>query len=163
MRRAQAGPQSGRSEEQRDEAGFQQHAVRLVAGEILRRGDKGQKTHQANPERPAWPQIENHSHRGKQAEPCDQHQRMVAGAKPEKRWRKPETLQARIVICHVAQVTGCRKNAVRADEAFDLKNQRVERRKINKAERAQKKPARQQVAPRAFARRFRPEQPFGGV
>src|SRR5215475_7420164 len=99
MTRAKARAQAGRSEKQRDEAGFQKHAVRLKAGEILRGGDKRQKTRQANRERSARPQVKDDSHRSKQAEPRDQHQRMVARAEPEKRWGKPETLHARIVSC----------------------------------------------------------------
>ena len=47
MGRAKTGPQAGRRKEERDEAGFQQHAVRLKAGEILRGGNERKKTHQA--------------------------------------------------------------------------------------------------------------------
>ena len=49
MSRAQAGPESGRREKQRDEAGFEQHAVRLIAGKILRRADEGKKANEARP------------------------------------------------------------------------------------------------------------------
>ena len=88
---------------------------------------------------------------------------MIAGAEPEQRWSKPETLQARIVICHVAQIARGRQDAVGADHAFDLKNKRVERGKINNAKAAQKNPARQQMRARSFARGFRPQQPFGSL
>src|SRR5436305_2357341 len=48
MRRANARPQAGRREEERDETSFQQHAIRLEAGKILRGGNEREKTNQAD-------------------------------------------------------------------------------------------------------------------
>ena len=73
----QAGPQAGGREEQGDEAGFQQHAVRLVAGKILRRRDEGEKANQADGQRAARPQIQDDSHGSEQAEPAEQHQGVI--------------------------------------------------------------------------------------
>src|SRR5438270_7503905 len=57
LRSANARPQAGRREEERDETSFQQHAVRLEAGEILRGGNEREKTNQADRQCCAWPEI----------------------------------------------------------------------------------------------------------
>ena len=43
VRAGESGPESRRREEQRDEAGFEEHAVGLVAGEILRGADESER------------------------------------------------------------------------------------------------------------------------
>src|SRR5882724_9125588 len=88
---------------------------------------------------------------------------MIAGTEPEQRWREPETLDARIIICYVAQIARGGQDAARADKTFDLKNERVKRGKINNTQGAQKYPARQHMSARSFGRGFRPQQPFSGV
>src|ERR1700686_1980810 len=88
---------------------------------------------------------------------------MVTCSEPKKRWREPEALQAGIVICDIAQELSGGKNAARADQPFDLKNERVKRRKINEAERAEENPARQQMRSWAFDRSFRQQQPICGL
>src|SRR4051794_4353478 len=88
---------------------------------------------------------------------------MIACAQPEQRWREPEALQSGIIIGHVAQVTCGWQDAMRADHAFDLEKERVERGKIDDAQAAEEDPARQQMCTRTFSRGFRPQQPFGGL
>src|SRR5260370_6588456 len=51
-------PESGRREEEREEAGFQQHAVRLIAGEVARGADKRKKANETNEERYARPKVD---------------------------------------------------------------------------------------------------------
>src|SRR5580704_16900166 len=43
---AEAGPESRRREKQAKESGFEEHSVRLIAGEILRGADKGDKANE---------------------------------------------------------------------------------------------------------------------
>src|SRR6185437_3553617 len=159
----QAGPQAGWRKKERDETGFHEHAIRLEAGEILRGGDERQKTNQAYRQRQAWPEIKNNYDRSYQSNPCDQQQGTIAGAEPEQSWRKPEALQPRIIICNVAQIARRRQDAVGADHALELEEERVERGKIDNAQAAEKDPARQQMRAWTFSRSFRPQQPFGSL
>lgn len=88
---------------------------------------------------------------------------MIARAKPKQRRGKPEPLQARVIICDLCQVIAGGKNAVRTDQPFDLKNERVESGKINQAKSTKKNPAWQQLRPRTFNWSLRSQQPFRGL
>ena len=61
MRAAKARAEAGRREKERDESGFEQHAVGLVAGEILRGADKGKEANEADGQSEARPDIETMS------------------------------------------------------------------------------------------------------
>src|ERR1700688_3428311 len=56
---AQAWPKSTRREKEGEEAGLKQHAIGLIAREISCRTHKGKKTHKANGEHSAWPNVED--------------------------------------------------------------------------------------------------------
>src|SRR5258708_3932803 len=53
-----ARPNSRRRKKERDEAGFEQHFVRLIAGKILRSADEGKKADEADRQHPAWPEVD---------------------------------------------------------------------------------------------------------
>src|SRR5581483_7302579 len=84
---------------------------------------------------------------------------MIAGAKPKKRGRIPQAQDSRIVMGDSRQVLAGWKYALRTDQSFDLKNERVKRGKINQSERAKYDPASQQVRARSFSWSFRSQEP----
>src|SRR5215813_7763933 len=59
MRRAQSRTKPRGREEERNKSRFKQHAVRLVAGKLLRSSDKGKKAHEAEEESGARPEVQN--------------------------------------------------------------------------------------------------------
>src|SRR5258708_7080814 len=56
---AQTWPKSSGREKQGNETRLQQHSVRLISGEILRRADERQKANETNGKHAAWPEIQN--------------------------------------------------------------------------------------------------------
>src|SRR5580658_2793614 len=54
---SQAGPKSRRREKQGDETGLEEHAVRLIASEILRRCDERKEADEADRKRRSRPEI----------------------------------------------------------------------------------------------------------
>ena len=80
---AEAWTKSRRREEQRDESRLQQHAVRLVAGEILRSGNEGEKADEADEQHAARPDIGDQQQRGDHAHPAQRHQHVRAAGEPE--------------------------------------------------------------------------------
>ncbi len=76
-RRRMGSPPSGtdpwRREEEPEETGFEEHAVRLVAGKFSRGADEGKKTEEANHEHGAWPEVQREQKRRKHAGPAEGH------------------------------------------------------------------------------------------
>ena len=68
---SEAGTKSGRGQEKRDEAGFEKHAVGLVAGELGRGGNEGEKADEAEEEHGAREDVDGEEDRGEEASPDD--------------------------------------------------------------------------------------------
>ena len=134
--------QNGRREKQRDEAGFEEHAVRLVAGEIARRGDEGKEAHERDEQRRARPNVEDDENRRDQADPRDQHEGAVARAEPEEAGRVPPFVSVNGRRDGLQKVAGW-KDAGGTEQSLDLENQGIECGEVDQAERAQENPARQ--------------------
>ena len=139
---------SGGRKKQADEARFEQHAVGLVAGKILRGGDEGKKRNQAD--RPACPRGQMFStsstdaiiptmQTASRARSLADHQNTVGA------YQKRHAPRTR-ATCDEIFLRG--KDSVRADESANLKCERIECGEKYQSERAQKQPARGQIAGR---------------
>ncbi len=69
--RSEAGTKSGRGQEKRDEAGFEKHTVGLVAGELGRGTDEGEKADEAEEEHGAREDVDGEEDGGEEAGPGD--------------------------------------------------------------------------------------------
>src|SRR5215467_9495005 len=127
--------------EKTEEAGGEQHAVGLVAREILRGGHERQKEKKTDREHGPRPAIQNQQDRADQAEPAEQSERMRTAAKPEQGWRIPAARRSGHDLGEFLEVRACRQQAVRTQQAANLKQQRIEGGKIDNAQSAQKQPA----------------------
>ena len=148
--RAPSRPQPARSEEQRQESRFQQHAVRLIAREHAARADKRKETRKADEKAQAGPHVQESNHGGNEADPRHRHHRRGARRDPVNRWRVPVALQAQL-LRDIGQIIPRGQNSIGTDQALDLKQQRIERGEVDKRERAQKDPPRNHLPPRAAA------------
>ena len=150
-RRCKPGHNPARRKKQRDESRLQQHAVGLIAGEILRRGDEGKKTDKADGKAEPRPDIQERNQRCDDPDPDHQHHRTRTRRNPEQRGHVPKPGRAEI-LRGGAEVVARRQKALRPDQSFDLEKQRVESRKVNERQRAQKDPSRQDRIARAKLR-----------
>ena len=141
---AQARTESARGEEDRDERRFEEHAVRLIRREILRRGDEGQKADPGHRDADSRPQIENECDGCRESEPHQRVERPIAGVDPQERRGEPVTLKSKRVMHGLEKGVGG-KDAVRADQTVDLKIERVKRGEEDAAEGAQPDPAGAQI------------------
>src|SRR6185437_5860338 len=87
---SQPGPKTGGRQKEREESGFEQHSIGLIAGENLRGGDEGKKAEEANEEAESGPGVHKSRNGGGQADPAEGHERRVAGADPIEGGRIPE-------------------------------------------------------------------------
>jgi len=144
MRRAEAGTQTGRGEEEREEAGLEEHAVRLIRGEVLRRGHERQEADDRDADRDPRREVQRQHHRGDEAGDHDRAEHRVAGVDPEQRRREPERAQAERGARHRQPFTG-RKDAGRSDQSVNLKPEGVERGEEDRTEGAEEEPARAEI------------------
>ena len=159
MRAAEARAESRRREKERDESGFEQHSVRLVAGKILRRADERKKADEADRERARAARHSNTtSSDAIRPDPADQHERAIARAEPEERRREPESLPMKRGRNRL-QIIASGKNSVGADESLDLKEQRIKRGKINQTRAREEKSSAARDGPGVLRSRLRAEQP----
>ena len=149
---APAGPESARREEEGEEAGFKEHAVGLVAGEVAGGRDEGQEADEAEEEAEAWPDVEEGEDGGNEAGPDDDHHRVGAGGIPEEGGRVPETQHAGRLALNGGEEVGGGQDAVWADEAFDLKDEREERGEVDAGKSAEEDPAGRKAIARAGVR-----------
>ncbi len=142
--------QSSRSEEERDEPSLQQHAIGLIAGEVLRGTDERQETRKANDQHEAGIQIEHEQERGPESGPaqCAQHDWLAR--EPQQGGRVPNPLEVAEALCHCLQVVDGWQDSLGTDEAADLKEQREKCRKVNSAECPKKQPTRNQAVRTCF-------------
>ncbi len=117
----QARPESSGSEEQRDESGLQQHAVRLIAGEILRRCHERKKADEADEQHAPRPHVHHQQDRSENADPADRHQHVIAARQPQQCGNKPEARRPEVLF-HRFQISAGRKNSFRTDEPLDLED-----------------------------------------
>jgi hypothetical protein len=76
-------------------------------------------------------------------DPAQCHQQAVATGEPQQGWGVPEAQNAQGP--HGLQVVRCREDALRSNQAANLKEKREECGTVNQAERTQKEPARDEV------------------
>lgn len=140
MRSSQPRAKSWRRKKQRNKSRLKQQAIRLISRKILRRTDKREKTHEADEEHSARPQIHYQKHRSGQPDPAQglQHHRP---ARPPKHGRCVPHLPMPERLRHRLQVTARRQNSIGTNEPTNLKQQRKESRKVNAAKSAKKQPA----------------------
>ena len=159
---APAGPESARGEEEGEEAGFKEHAVGLVAGEVAGGGDEGQEADETEEEAEAGPEVEEGEDGGDEASPDDDRHRVGSGGIPEKRGRVPEAREAGRLALDGGEEVGGGEDAVGADEAFDLKDECEEGGEINASEGAEEDPARRIAIARAGVRVEEPAEVVAG-
>src|SRR6266851_1912728 len=136
----EAGTKPRRREKERDKAGFEEHAVGLVAGKIGCGTDEGDKANETKEQHAAGKNVDGEKDRSDEAGPANDHQHMIAGREPKQRGRVPETREAD-GIGDRAQVFGGRENSVGTNEAANLEEQREKSREIDRAESAEEEPA----------------------
>src|ERR1051325_10531303 len=133
-----------RCEEQREERGLEEHAVGLVAGEVLRRADEGEEADAGHGDGRARKEVDDDGYGRGDAEPDDDVEHGVAGGDPQQRRREPVRLPAGDLL-ERGEVLARGKDAVRADEAVDLEEERVEGGEEDQAEGAEPEPSRAHV------------------
>ena len=145
-----AGPEPARGEKEGEEAGFEEHAVGLVAGEIAGGGDKGEEANEAEEETEARPDVEEGDDRGDEADPDDDHHGVGARGEPEESRGVPESRRASLARYGGKEVLRG-EDAVGADEAFDLEIEGEKGGEVNSGEGAEKHPAGGKAIERAGA------------
>ena len=81
---------AGGCEKEREKACFEEHAVGLIAGEVLRGADEGEEAAKAEEQHGAWPDVCEEKQGGDEADPAEGHQSDVAGGEPKERGGVPE-------------------------------------------------------------------------
>src|SRR5581483_11594995 len=120
-------------EEQRDESGLEEHAVRLIRGEFAGRGDEREETQKAEDERASRPQIQDDQDGRYEANPTEGDDEVRAGGNPIEGRRVPNTRESGGALRNHAEVLTRGEKAVGADESANLANQRVEGGKIDQS------------------------------
>src|SRR6266478_8342811 len=143
----EAGTKAGRGEKKGDKAGFEEHAVGLITGEVGGGADKGDEANETNKERATRKNVDGEKEGSEEAGPANSHQRVIASGEPKKRGCVPETREADGI--DRAQVFDGRENSVGADETADLEEQREKSREVDHAESAEEEPAREKAVARA--------------
>src|SRR5262249_55103073 len=138
---AESRPQASRRKEKAEEAGGEQHAIGLVAREILGRSDERQKEKKTDGQHRARPAIQNQQERADHAEPTERGERMRTAAKPEQGWRIPEAHRSRHDLGYFLEVGARRQQAIRTQQPANLKYERIEGGKVDRAHSPQKQPA----------------------
>src|SRR4029077_21284660 len=110
-----------RRKKQRDETRFEQHPIRLIPREVLRRSYKRQITHETSKEHSSRPHIENKNCRSNQSDPANCHQHLIAGTAPQQGRGVPESQHSRNCGCDRLKIVLGGKKTVRADESLYLK------------------------------------------
>jgi len=144
----EAGTKAGRGEKKGDKAGFEEHAVGLITGEVRGGADKGDEANETNKERATRKNVDGEKGGSEEAGPANSHQRVIAGGKPKQRGCVPETGEAD-GIGDRTQVFDGGENSVGADEATYLEEQREESREVDHAEGAEEEPAWEKAVARA--------------
>src|SRR6266481_818803 len=145
----EAGTKARRRQKERDEAGFEEHAVGLIAREIGGGGDEGEEAEEANQEHAAREDVDDEKSRSNEAGPANSHQRVIACGEPKKCGCVPETRETD-GISDRAQIFGGGENSFGADESTDLEEQREKSGEVNHAEGAEEEPARDQPVAHAM-------------
>src|SRR5712664_4444577 len=127
----EAGTKAGRGEKKGDKAGFEEHAVGLITGEVGGGADKGDEANETNKERATRKNVDGEKEGSEDAGPANSRERVVAGGKPKQRGCVPETREADGI--DRAQVFGGGENPVGADETADLEEQREKSREVDHA------------------------------
>ncbi len=140
-----ARPPSGGRKKQTDETRFEQHAVGLIAREILRSGDKGQKRNHADDQCPPGAQVQDQKHRHDHSDDANRKENAVACRPPKYRRRKPEAPRSQETR-NFRQVVLSGKDPTWSDESANLKDQRIEGREKYQSQSAQEQPSRGQIA-----------------
>ena len=122
MRSAEAGPDSRGGEEDRNEARFEKHAVRLVAGEVLGGDDERKETHKANEECEARPEIEGDEYGRGHPCPADGEQHVRAARQPQERRRIPYAAEKPERLLYLPQVGARGQYSAWTDQAADLED-----------------------------------------
>src|SRR6266851_6321052 len=143
----EAGTKAERSEKKGDKAGFEEHAVGLITGEVRGGADEGDEAHETNKERATRKNVDGEKSGSEEAGPANSHQRVIASGEPKKRGCVPETREADGI--DRAQGFGGGENPVGADESADLEEEGDKSREVNHAEGAEEEPAREKAVARA--------------
>ncbi len=120
----------------------------------MRSGDEGKKTHAADRVRRARKNIGDDERRRDETDRNERDEPRVVRREPQERRDGPNAREnRRISLPKKIEERRDRKNSALADEAANLKRERIENRKVKRAERAQTNPTRAEK-PR---RRIRPK------
>ena len=128
---------------------LEQHAIGLVAGEVLGGGDKGEEAQKAEQERGARPEVEDDEGGGEEAGPAEDGEGGIGGGDPKERGGVPEAGEGAEALADCVEVAAGGEEAVGPDEAVDLEEEREECGEVDEAEAAKKEPAGEVVVGKA--------------
>src|SRR6267378_5181158 len=74
----EAATKAGRGEKKGDKAGFEEHAVGLITGEVRGGADKGDEANETNKERATRKNVDGEEGGSEEAGPANSHQRVIA-------------------------------------------------------------------------------------
>jgi hypothetical protein len=157
MHSPQSRAQARGREKQADESCLQQHAIGLVAREVLRCADKRKKTNEADCQHPARPEVQHQKKRGCHACPTNSVQHHRPARPPKHARRIPHSLPVTEGLSHCLKIVSGRKNSLRANESANLEEKREEGREVDRAQATEESPPRKQSA-RSCSRRIK--EPF---
>ena len=144
---------STRRKECRDRIRPREHPVGLVRREVLQDGNARQKEQRRQGNARFRPEIRDEEQRGHDSRDDDDRKCRVGRVRPQHGGYIPEALEPDSRGANRLEISAGRQNAALSDESLNLKQQRVECRQKDHAERAKKQPARPEKSGRNSAAR----------